>query len=136
VNQPGPAPRPIGRYGERSPRRHAALVVVVGLVAVAFLGWLGWAALHAATPASRSEVLAFTVVNPHQVRVRFEVTAAHGSPVTCSLQAIDASHTTVGISSVVVPAAAQDRREAETVITTRDKAVTAIVAGCRVATKN
>jgi hypothetical protein len=42
----------------------------------------------------------------------------------------------VGISSVVVPAAAQDRREAETVITTRDKAVTAIVAGCRVATKN
>lgn len=104
---------------------------MVTLLAGAFLGWLGWAALGAATPQTRSNVLGFRVLDDHRLEVRFEVTASRDSAVTCSIQALGRSTDVVGISAVTIGAGRSDRRLARTVVRTRERAVTATLAGCR-----
>jgi uncharacterized protein DUF4307 len=107
------------------------LGAVLGAVALAFLGWVVWAAWDAANPETRSDLLGFRVLDDHRVEVRFEVIASSGSPVTCSVQALDSAQTAVGVTDVTVPAGSSDRREGRAVVRTRDKAVSATVTGCR-----
>jgi hypothetical protein len=124
-----PGKRPPGRYGERRPNR--ALVVVLILVCAALLGWLVWAAWAASTPDSRSTLLGFRVRSDRAVEVRFEVTARREKTVVCRVQAQDSSGNVVGVTQVEVPPGQADRREAETVLSTRARAVTATVERCR-----
>ena len=133
VNQPRDGmsrARPAGRYGERAPSR--ALVVVIAVVSVALLTWLVWAALSASTPETRSSLLGFRVQSDREVWVRFEVVAERRSTAFCRVQAQDSSGEVVGVTEVEVAPGRSDRREAETVLSTRGRAVTATVAGCRV----
>ena len=131
MNQPSTPPvRPAGRYGERAPSR--VLVVVIAVVGVALLGWLIWAALAASTPETRSTLLGFEVRGDREVSVRFEVVADRRSSAVCRLRAQDASGEVVGVTEVEIPPGPADRREAETVLSTRGRAVTATVTGCRV----
>ena len=135
MNHPAPSPGtspaapPAGRYGEiRTNRPLVAVLVVVG---AALLGWLVWAALAAATPDTRSSLVSFRVLDDRRVEVRFEVIAEHESPVTCTVQAQDATGEAVGVTAVSVPAGRADRREATAVLATRSRAVNATIAGCR-----
>ena len=131
MNQPSDASRvrPPGRYGERRPSR--ALVVTLVAVGAGLLGWLIWAALAAATPETRTVLLGFRVINDREVAVRFEVIADREATATCRLRAQDSSGETVGVTEVEIAPAPRDRREVETVLATRARAVTATVAGCR-----
>lgn len=133
MNQPRPPARPPGRYGETKPRRRLALTAVVVVVVAALLSWLVWAALVASTPDVRSTLVGFRVVDDAQVRVRFQVVADRASAVTCTLTARDADGSTTGVQQVTVPAGRRDVRDGQTVIRTRARAVTADVAGCRLA---
>ena len=81
----------------------AALVVLVG----AFGAWVLWAALGAATPDVRSDVLGFRIIDANSVRARIEVTADARRPVTCTVQAQDRNHEPVGVARTTLP-----RREA------------------------
>ena len=129
VPSAGPPARPEGRYGERRSRR--GLVVAVAALGTALLGWLVWAALSAATPDTRSSLVSFRVLDDRRVQVRFVVTAESSSPVTCTLQAQDATGEAVGVTSVEVPPGPDDEREVEAAVATRSRAVNATVAGCR-----
>ena len=135
MNQPQPGPdtgsaaRPAGRYGER--RNSRPLVAALVVVGAALLGWLVWAALAAANPDTRSNMVSFRVLDDRRVEVRFEVIAARESPVTCTVQAQDATGEAVGVTAVEVPAGRADRREATAVLVTRSRAVNATIAGCR-----
>jgi hypothetical protein len=108
-------------------------VLVAGVVVVgtALVGWLLWAALAAATPDTRTALISFRVLGDRQVEVWFEVTAARSSPVTCTLQAMDATGEVVGVKRVAVPPGPDDRRQVEAVVGTRSRAANATVAGCR-----
>jgi hypothetical protein len=123
--------RPAGRYGERGPRRRLFLVAVLVVLAAAAAGWLVWAALAASTPDVRATLIGFRVVDDGHVQVRFEVIADRDATVTCSVQAEDRYRETVGLATVPVPPGRR-QREVQTTIRTRDRAVTATVAGCRV----
>ena len=125
----GPAARPSGRYGER--RTSRVLVASVIAVGTALLGWLLWAALAAATPDTRTSLISFRVLDDRQVEVLFEVTAERSSPVTCTLQAMDATGEVVGVKRVAVPPGPHDRRQVEAVVGTRSRAANATIAGCR-----
>lgn len=127
-----PGSRPQGRYGERRPSR--ALIAGLAVVGAALLGWLIWAALAAANPDTRSAVLGFRVLDDRRVQVRFEVVADKAAAVTCSVRAQDSSGEIVGLTGVDIGPGPEDRREAETVLSTRGRAVTATVAGCRLQT--
>jgi hypothetical protein len=106
------------------------LVATVAVGAAALLGWLVWAALAAAGRDLHSQVLEFRVLDDHRVSLRIEVAADREQDVTCVVQAQDRFRETVGVGRVAVPAGRRVR-QAETLIETRDRAVTATVAGCR-----
>jgi hypothetical protein len=106
----------------------AALVVLVA----AFGGWVLWAALGAATPDVRSDVVGFRVVDADSVRARIEVSADRHRPVTCTLQAQDRNHEPVGVARATLPAGPDSTRRAGVVVRTRSLAVTAVIVGCRV----
>jgi uncharacterized protein DUF4307 len=124
--------RPAGRYGQRSRSRRLVLVAVLVVVCAALASWLVWAALAASTPDVRATLIGFRVVDDGHVQVRFEVVADRKAAATCSVEAEDRYRETVGIATVTVPPANRAQREVETTVKTRDRAVTATVAGCRV----
>ena len=126
----GPA-RPAGRYGDRGGRQRPAMVAAVVVVVAGFLGWVLWAALGAATPDVRSDMLGFRIVDADSVRARIEVSADAQRSVTCTVQAQDRNHEPVGVARTTLPAGADATRRATVVIRTRALAVTAVIVGCR-----
>jgi hypothetical protein len=105
----------------------AALVVLVA----AFGGWVIWAALGAATPDVRSDVVGFRIVDAESVRAQIEVSADSGRRVTCTVQAQDRNHEPVGVARTAFPAGPDATRRAGVVVRTRSLAVTVVIVGCR-----
>jgi Domain of unknown function (DUF4307) len=103
----------------------------VVVLAGAFGAWVLWAALGAATPDVRSELVSFTIVDARSVRARIEVTADARRPVTCTVQAEDSHHEPVGIARSTLRAGPDGTRHARVVVRTRSLAVTVVIAGCR-----
>jgi hypothetical protein len=123
--------RPAGRYGERPRRLGPAPVAAIVVIATGFLGWVLWAALGAATPDVRSDLVAFRVVSDARATARIEVTADARRSVTCTVQAEDRTREPVGIRRLVVPAGSEGTRRASTSVSTRARAVTVVLVGCR-----
>jgi hypothetical protein len=123
--------RPDDRYGDRSPRPRPGVVAAIVLVASAFVGWVVWAALGAASPDVTGQVERFRIESPAQVHVEISVTADRGRAVRCTLQAQDKDHAPVGVARVTVPAGERRTRAAEADVRTRSRAVTAVLSGCR-----
>jgi hypothetical protein len=126
----GPA-RPAGRYGDRARRPRPAMVAVLVVVVAAFGGWVLWAALGAATPDIRSDVVGFRIIDADSMRASIEVSADAGRPVTCTVQAQDRNHEPVGVARSTLSADGDATRHAEVVIRTRSRAVTVVILGCR-----
>jgi hypothetical protein len=129
--QPLSGRQPAGRY--RTPGGGGGVVgrVLTVALAAAALGWLIWAALAAANPDVRSQVLEFRALDDNRVEATVEVVASSGSVVDCTLRAQDADHVTTGVGRLVSPGGSADRRVERTVIKTRDRAVVVTVGGCR-----
>jgi hypothetical protein len=126
----GPA-RPDGRYDDRGRRLRpgavAALVVLVG----AFGAWVLWAGLGAATPDVRSDLVGFRITDAGSARASIEVTADAHRAVTCTLSAQDRNHQPVGVARSTLRAGSDATRRADVVVRTRARAVTVVIAGCR-----
>jgi hypothetical protein len=128
----GSAPaRPAGRYGDRGRRLRPGPVAAIVVLAAVFAAWVVWAALGAATPDVRSDLLSFRVLGADRVRVRIEVVADARRAVTCTVQAQDRNREPVGVRRLTVPAGTDGTRRVGTTVSTRARAVTAVVVGCR-----
>ena len=132
VDRPGTT-RPAGRYDERPRRLGRGPVAAIVVLATAFVGWVVWAGLGAATPDVRSELRGFRIVSDRAVSARIEVTADARRAVTCTLQAEDRTREPVGVGRLTVPAGTDGTRRAATTVTTRARAVTVVLVGCRLA---
>jgi hypothetical protein len=126
----GPA-RPAGRYGDRGRRPRPVMVAALVVLVAAFGGWVLWAALGAATPDVRSDVVGFRIVDRDSVRAQIEVSADAGRRVTCTVQAQDRNHEPVGVARTTLPAGPDATRRAGVVVRTRSLAVTVVIVGCR-----
>jgi hypothetical protein len=126
----GPA-RPAGRYGDRGRRPRPVMVAALVVLVAAFGGWVLWAALGAATPDVRSDVVGFRIVDADSVRAQIEVSADAGRRVTCTVQAQDRNHEPVGVVRTTVASGSAGTRRATVVVRTRSRAVTAVIVGCR-----
>lgn len=60
------------RYGTTSKTRRRTLIVVSGLVAALFLGFLVWVILDQSDPAARVEVASYEVLDDQHVRIKLE----------------------------------------------------------------
>jgi hypothetical protein len=101
------------------------------VLAAAFVAWVRGAALGAATPAVRSNLLGFRIMGADSVHASIEVSADAGRPVTCTVQAEDRDHEPVGVARTTLRAGADATRRADVVVRTRSRAVTAVILGCR-----
>lgn len=84
------------RYGAPSPVRRRVLVGVLALLVAGSLAWLAWAAWFHATPTVQSELVAWTVVDDHEVGASVNVELEDEAQASCLVRAIAADHTTVG----------------------------------------
>jgi len=85
------------RYGAASPRGRRAVVVLAGVVALAFLVWLAWSVWSHSRPEVTSELETFTIDDDHTATAVLVVTLANDDvEATCTLQAIAEDHSVVG----------------------------------------
>ncbi len=116
------------RYGVPTRRRRVGVLVSVGVVVAAFLGWLAWAAWFHATPEVESEFLGFTIVDEHAAAAVVDVRVATGTDASCVVQALAEDHNNVG-ELAFVPG---DGRN-EVTIRTERLATTVTLVGCTTA---
>ncbi|GAA1476560.1 hypothetical protein GCM10009623_10060 [Nocardioides aestuarii] len=84
------------RYGAPSPTGRRIVLATVGVVVLAFAGWLAWTTLFHATPAVSSEIGGWEVVDDGSVDVTVSVKLEDGVVASCSVRAYAEDHTTVG----------------------------------------
>lgn len=89
------------RYGAtRRPASRTAALVAVGLVVLAFLGWVVWAAMFHGDPKVSSELQSFEVPSEHEatatVQVWLDADALDGDEATCTVRALAYDHSVVG----------------------------------------
>lgn len=127
--QPGsPQTPPAGRYGPgdrrfaesrdaRADRRLRATGLVLGVLALAGIGWYGYHTISGSKVTG--QVIAFKAVSDQAVEIHLEVRKDPGTVVVCTVRSQDAEHNEVGRKDVRL---AQHTREVDTVVTLRTTA--------------
>ena len=99
------------RYGGPRRARRMMLLVLVGVLVVAGLGWVAWAAWFHSNQPIRGRIVSFETVSPHEVRARVDLDVADpekgtgtGTETTgtCLLRATAVDHSIVGELNVRV----------------------------------
>lgn len=119
------------RYGRtRSPRRRAVSWSIVGVVAVAATGLLGWSVVANSISSVTATDTGYNVVDEGRVSVTFQITSPVGEPVACAIEAQDEEHGTVGWRVVEYPASPDHSRAFTEEIPTLALATTGFVNTC------
>ena len=90
------------RYG--TSRTHRLPIVVGVVIALAGLGWLGWAIWGQSDPKVTSALVSFDVNDPHAALARIQVHLQSTEVrATCTVKATARDHTVVGERDIAVP---------------------------------
>lgn len=124
-----------GTTGSSARRRRVVVIALAALVAVAFLGWLAWAAVVHARPAVASELQGFEIGSTHEAVARVQVQRRDGDVrASCRVRAIAADHSIVG-EQTFTPEGAADA-VVEVTIRTEREATSVDLLGCTAAGQN
>jgi hypothetical protein len=117
------------RYGAPSAGARRLLVIATAVVAVVFLGWLGWTVYEHTTPRVTSELETFSIDDDHHVTAVLVVSLDDADvKASCTLRAYAEDHSTVG-ELTFTPDPAEGRRQVETIRTER-RATSVEKVGC------
>ena len=116
------------RYGDRS--RHWARLLLIGVLALGFVGWVGWAALDHASPRYGAKIRSYDVTSPHTVKVVLDARRPEHQPLVCTVTAQAEDHAVVGEARVRVPIGAEGDVTVSATVRTDRQATTAVVSGC------
>jgi hypothetical protein len=104
---------------------------VVGVVALAFLGWVAWVVFEYAAPAVTSELVSFDVVDAHAVDATFTVSRREtGVAASCLLRAQAPDHSVVGELAVSVGPGGERLETLTRTLRTEREATAVEVVGC------
>jgi cytochrome c oxidase assembly protein Cox11 len=122
-----------GRYGRSRSRIRRERWWIVG-VAIAFVAvfaaWTVWAGYDGTSATLEETDTAYTVHNAQSVSVSFTINTAPGQPVSCAVEAMNATFAIVGWKIVSYPASQlQVTSHTETVRTT-ELATTGLISQC------
>lgn len=118
------------RYGtpRRLGRRGAAVLVAVAIAAgVAWAAWVAWSDTDYRLTWTD---VSFDVVDEGTTLVTFEVNRNPGVTVVCTVRALNAGYTEVGLVDVTVPPATARGSRAEARVPTSERAVAGTVKDC------
>lgn len=129
-NQPDtdPETEPAAPSPDEARRRMVWWVVgIIGCgLGVAAAIWLG---LANSRPVTWTQI-GFEIVDDHTVTVNFDVHRPSGTPVTCTVRALDVRFGVVGAVEVDIPASPAEAVNQTVTVNTTTRAVTGIVHGC------
>jgi hypothetical protein len=121
------------RYG-RTPgaeRRTRTLMIIAGVVfTLVFTAWVVWGGLSGTNASLETRELGYSAVTDTSIDVRWEVSAAPGSEITCAIQALNESFGIVGWRIVELGASAERTRVFIETIRTAEPPVTALPYRC------
>lgn len=119
------------RYG-RTARRPLPWIVL-GVLALAGFGYLGWTTVANQMNAVDAADRGFVVVDEHSVDLEFQITAPQGSDVVCAVEAQDEEFGIVGWKILEIPGSEQHTQRVRVSIPTVAEATTGLVKSCWVA---
>lgn len=121
------------RYGRTpgSERRTRTLMIIAGVVfTVVFAAWVVWGGLSGTNASLETRELGYSAVTDTSIDVRWEVSTAPGSAVTCAIQALNESFGIVGWRIVDLGASDERTRVFIETIRTAEPPVTALPYRC------
>ena len=121
------------RYGQtpRAHRTNKRVGIIAGAgFAIVLLAWLWWAGLAQPTAQFETRDLGWQRVDDRSVSVRFEVSVAPGTPMSCAVQALNAQYGIVGWVIVDLPESDVRTRVFNQVVRTSETAVTGLLYRC------
>lgn len=95
------------RYGPAH-QRSVLLTALIASVAIAFLGWVIWAAAEQAATDVRWRTIGYSAVSDTSITVEFDVFKPAASTATCVIRALDDTSTEVGRAEVPISSAQSD----------------------------
>jgi len=124
---------PPGRYGSAPTRRGPRRAVVVTLLAVVVAAAVGGLVLLGLAQGSGPsvETYGYSVKDAQRVEVTFSVTVKTGTPVVCTIEALNDAHAQVGSKDVQIPAASEQVMRYTATVATAERAVTGVADSCR-----
>jgi hypothetical protein len=121
------------RYGRTSASRRRAVVwaVVVGAAVLAVsAAWVIWVGVFGPSASLDTRDTAFEIAADESVDVRFDVTVAPGTAVSCALQALNERFAIVGWKIVHLPPGETRTRSFEENIRTTERPATGLIYRC------
>ncbi len=120
------------RYGVRnSPQKRRWALVGTVVVAVGFIATVIWVAFAFVSSQSiKTNTLSYTHISGSEISVTFSVNAAPGTPLDCSLEALNSVRAQVGYKVVHIPAQSERLTTHSATITTQGSAVSGVVRKC------
>lgn len=121
------------RYG-RTPgaeRRTRRLMIIAGFAfAAVFTAWVVWGGLSGTNAELEVRELGYANVSDTSIDVRWEVSVAPGTPVSCALQALNESFGIVGWRIIELPASSERTRVLVETLRTAEPPVTGLPYRC------
>jgi hypothetical protein len=105
----------------------------LGIVVLAGLVWLVWAAWVQSNPAVTSQLQGFDIVSATSAKATMTVDRTKSVEASCRLQAKAADFSIVGELTVTVPADAPRHQVLPVALTTQRSATTVVLVGCTTA---
>lgn len=121
------------RYGRAGRRRRPLVIGGLGIVVLAGLVWLVWAAWVQSNPAVTSQLQGFDIVSATSAKATMTVDRTKSVEASCRLQAKAADFSIVGELTVTVPADAPRHQVLPVALTTQRSATTVVLVGCTTA---
>ncbi|WP_439564258.1 DUF4307 domain-containing protein [Microcella sp.] len=121
------------RYG-RTPdaeRRTRAAMIVAGVVfAIVFTAWVVWGGLSGTNAELETRELGYANITDNSIDVRWEVSVAPGTAVSCAVQALNESFGIVGWKVVDLPPSSERTRVLVESLRTAERPVTGLPYRC------
>lgn len=95
------------RYGPAR-QRSVLLTALIASVAIAFLGWVIWAAVEQAATDVRWATVGYSAVSNTSITVEFDVFKPAASTATCVIRALDDTSMEVGRAEVPISSTQSD----------------------------
>jgi len=109
------------------------LIAIVGIVVVAGLAWLIWAAVIGSNPPVTSRLLGFEVPSETSAKATIQVDRTKSVEASCRLQAKAADFSIVGELTLTVPADSPRHQTLPATLTTQRSATSVVLIGCTTA---
>lgn len=131
MNAAGPDEALDARYGRRPAGPRWTVRIAVGIVALAGVAWVLWAAWGQTHDSVIGTLQTYRVESDRAVRVTVTIDPDGTSGARCTVQALASDHTTVGQVLVLVPAGVDAPATYTRTVKTERRATSVQVTGCR-----